>query len=497
MSNAQQINYEKKRVEFPSAWVCLHFVCNAAGHEPANRELEDKTNPFFSFELDLLAQSYQEKPPFFSNTCPATTERLYLALPGETEIYGEGVAYRLTCPPDLRFLGMKPHLSYTHFWASQKRVWHLSLEAHSRKFCENDLLILSKLKGDFLERSGLEKEKLFALEPEGEKLSPDQLLDKLCPSPPRGARLKGVTIMIESSKCKLVGLPKLSAKDLDQAIAAAKNPADGLEKLCASIDAQRRRSDEQKILFDLLGGVMVGIMDYEGCDLDEIADAFEPCIPIWRGIISLCRGILFCAQWENREMKAVGDKIGMSPYLVIPHAVLLHNHALIEESADILEDGRPASGNPWSLEGMDKALAEVDRKINYHLLANVFHYRTEKEIFERGMEQSGARQILGVIQQRYAEIKARADAIRKRKQLVATWVSSVALGLLAALTSHAIIDDVFDDLLDSRFNKYEWGILAVAVAVFLGVSIWAAWLAIKTSPAGKSDQGRSWHRPGR
>jgi len=177
------------------------------------------------------------------------------------------------------------------------------------------------------------------------------------------------------------------------------------------------------------------------------------------------------SQEEDREAE-LAHPIGMSPYLVIPHAVLLHNEqrlksALIranelltgqERGGRLIElGGRRLSigGARISIEETEAGIRDVSEALAQRL-PNIFHYQGERSLYELGTRSRGFDDFDPVIRLRLAELQGRLES---RMRLRDSWT----LGL--TITFFAIA------ALQLALTSVEWWASLLLLAV-LAVLVW-------------------------
>jgi hypothetical protein len=88
---------------------------------------------------------------------------------------------------------------------------------------------------------------------------------------------------------------------------------------------------------------------------------------------------------SDRPLVAGSRSYGISPYLLIPHVVLLHNEELLDEAAVTAEKISSAR----RLRTLEAGIREVQRALEHDYLPNVFHYRAERSLVDSGLESRG------------------------------------------------------------------------------------------------------------
>lgn len=129
-----------------------------------------------------------------------------------------------------------------------------------------------------------------------------------------------------------------------------------------------------------MGGILQAIVDLRNVDSLELKDMLKVEIDDDK-CIGIHRGLLLSIGSEDRAYRQAKREIGISPYLLIPHAVLLHNEAMLHQA---IKEGKKARlfnlGSQWST---------VSRFLDRFHLPNIFQYPTERMIFEYGEKTRG------------------------------------------------------------------------------------------------------------
>jgi hypothetical protein len=153
-----------------------------------------------------------------------------------------------------------------------------------------------------------------------------------------------------------------------------------------------------------VGGLVQGLLDFEQIDADELADVFKD-VEIEEELVSTFhKGTLLVVSASDRAFSAehVRLSIGVSPYLLVPHAVLLHNEWWLKNALDLLEDaGKPGR---HKLGRLESARPDVSKTLSQRLVPNVFHYPEERALYDTGRTSRA-------LDRREEAVQARLDAV--------------------------------------------------------------------------------------
>jgi len=85
-----------------------------------------------------------------------------------------------------------------------------------------------------------------------------------------------------------------------------------------------------------IGCLLQNIFDIENVDLNELDDMLDGISTSRSAVTAIHRNSLFALTLDDRLFDDVAHTIGMSPYLLLPQAVLLHNEAILFEANTLL-----------------------------------------------------------------------------------------------------------------------------------------------------------------
>ncbi len=149
-----------------------------------------------------------------------------------------------------------------------------------------------------------------------------------------------------------------------------------------------------RYVFETYCGICLGIFDYDRMGIQEIGDTLVPLTDSKNedSFISIHRGVLAMLGHNDDVMETFWDTLGINAYLLIPSAVLAHND-MVSRDADsrldkLLNDLREGRSK-LSVRQLNLERNYIDDLLNDDILGNVFQYKTEKEIYEEGMQRRG------------------------------------------------------------------------------------------------------------
>ena len=469
-------------LEFKRFSVVLHFVGGVAEENPtktsqwrkapmkeeqetAGATDEPPENPFESFEEDLLSYRYLPQGtsaetrdlPFESHIVgdhPGTVE---WSVPLPIAYHSEGKERRFYLPPldsdGARKLAVKA--SRTDF-KSGYSVFHLALVPSHGALDEYDLVALSKLwqTGEAwaaaeeicLDGAPVEAVVREVFENDNE-LTPVSLvrggtIQLITDDPPRGVTWATIWDAVNV----------LRGEDGDK------------ERVAEEIATATPVGKQVKAL----GGIVQGILDFQAVDATELSDVFAALEMQGGGLLGIHKGTLLCVMESDRSYDAAAEEIGVSPYVLLPQAVLLHNEVLLDRVAGLAKNVE----NKKDRGDLAECFKAMRRLLGYYV-PNVFHYPQERRLFERGENARG-------LSERRMELLEQADEIERR------WKVAVEKRRSSADT----IRNVLLALIGLSTFPYVHGV-GVAVGLF-GLILSLVILSLHSNPQWSWTSPRSW-----
>jgi hypothetical protein len=445
--------------------VCLHLL------EMPRAKSEPPPYPdcpvMSSMELDLLSRQFQQDPPLGS--CTETHRRVpvEIVFPAVAHYRSEGRTVELACAAPEREADVV--VSSTLVRTSGIRIWHVAIAPREcGSFSELDIIKLIHLYAGRSERSNLAETTRFRLVERGHDRSGLHTLPgalrAIVKEDIGEVELRGGTVQIVVGDTKAGAT--VHADLLETAFLAgdADNKA-ARDKLTGWLDA----AGPEASCLSAYCGIATGLLDYANLDASEVIDSLEPTIP---GVAVLTRfhgATLTYIADEDRAMIQCRDSVGVSPYLIIPHAAIIHNEALIE-SADRLLDSC-LTNESAELPQLEAAAADGQRLLHRNLLPNIFNYRSERELFEKGARTRGAtdrkESAAAKLQELNGVIAAQWSDRRDRGQMV------IAI-LLAVMSLLQLKDFIFTALEPGAGATIHWLTMA-ALVVLLVIGMTQLW----------------------
>jgi hypothetical protein len=469
--------------------VVLHFVSrrapktegsDLAGAPQKRPEKREDVNPFWSFEDDLLSYRYVTRHrdietvdyPFESQIVEVedeTVERVALTVPTSIRYLSEGRERRLYLPPlqpDGRQRNVAVRASLTYFPKSGYCVFHLAFVGPEQAtpnsalsdvvLDEYDLVALSKLwqsgewegaaseicldnKSVWKFAQGVFKQILDdypELKEAGHSSEPHHrdwgllnFLHSLLNGSKNEEASNGVEPRVRVGTIQLMTddpTPGVEWATIWRSINSLVAEEDG--KTAPAIEEVARRTTVGKQV-TALGGIVQGILDFQAIDATELADVFKAHEVEATSLIGVHKGTLLCVMESDRSYDAAAERIGVSPYLLLPQAVLLHNEALLDDVASHADSVKPTR---------DRVRLEECFKAMRNLLAcyvpNVFHYPQERRLLDAGERTRGLAERREELFETANEIERRWRVAVERRSGSAGTLRNVLLALIGLST---------------------------------------------------------------
>ncbi len=179
-----------------------------------------------------------------------------------------------------------------------------------------------------------------------------------------------------------------------------------------------------------MAGIKASILDFEYVDALEIDETFRHSImPNEESFfLALHKGTLVHFSINDRAYREARASIGISPYLLFPHAVLLHNEQCLLEA-------KAAADGTFRVEDIStlrSAELKIREKVQQHMQPNVFEYATEQAIYSFGHRARGLDQLRDALDEQLKGINGRLEEEADKKKY-GSEVFFVLAGLLIGM----------------------------------------------------------------
>jgi hypothetical protein len=442
---------------------------------PRLESLPKPTLQFASFEEDVVSYAYRDRRRLTSRPIHVTDpcRRIEIQFAGEIRLVSEGRTCALVserAPSEQHPICVQVRASNTRF-RTGITVWHLVLTPQSGTsdvaLTEYDVIKLAKLwmGGEEIQGpyagNGPETAVRFT---NGEsvwtlrELARSVIGDELGDEAPRAGIIQLITADEDAEKWRKAWKAIRAAKD--------EPPIDTSFPFT---------SDEQRALVESVGGVIQALLDFREIDDAELRDVFGPIDVGEDGLQGVHKGTLVYMAASDRTWEVGKMSYGVSPYLLLPHALLLHNEEVLRGAASAVREARASaralaqarkalSGvwkkgrrrNPvelilsvlWSaraaaryLRDDRKKLRDVRERLRTALqrdyLPNLFHYPNERRIYEVVEASRGLSDLAQELRETLGELDARWEGGSSMRR---TMADDLKAGLLFVVAGFALKD---------------------------------------------------------
>jgi hypothetical protein len=414
-----QISNERPVLKLVKYGVALHFLgTNGSVNRPHSSSTE-----FSSFERDLASYSYRLKLPFYNRVLkvPEDMERIEIQFPKEIVYLSEGKKFKLVCDgiglDAYRSRYVQLRASKTYF-QSGLSVFHLVLtaetESEESELNEYDLVKLAKLweGGEGIDdlESEYSIERYIRFQPQNRiPMTIQELANTIFGSfgPERNHIRTGTIQLITEIESQEKGSYWKALWERLHSIKEG-NLAN------ASTSTNGFRGDD--ISKGLLGmaGILQGLLDFDNIDLGELADVFGEVDIKEDSLLGIHKGTLLYASAYDRAYEVTAQSIGISPYLLIPHSVLIHNEELLRRASEAA-----SKSDSKQFRALENARREMHRMLDRDYLPNIFHYPTERMIYQLGENSRGLTDLKQSVRSRLSEVNAEWEARTNRRRRIA------------------------------------------------------------------------------
>ncbi len=226
-----------------------------------------------------------------------------------------------------------------------------------------------------------------------------------------------------------------------------------------------------------LSGIAIGIFDFEETDVEEILDTFEPSFSDSSVFIKFNRCTLLSIAMTDRALEA--SKIGVSPYLIIPHAVIIHNEKLIEMAmakitkAEEMVDKRDFYGCQalLTLNQIEKCYELANRYMHRWYLPMIFNYPTETTLFSQGHIKRGTIEKYKIAQTRLKELHSQIVSLWELRRGFGAAIIATLLTLISALQLIPILKDTLQWTTIISHTLIIVSVLSIIVLIVLVLSL--------------------------
>ena len=195
-----------------------------------------------------------------------------------------------------------------------------------------------------------------------------------------------------------------------------------------------------------LGGIVQGLLDHREIDASELSEVFEGLWLEGDQLLGFHKGTMILLAPSDRAWEGTRDTLGVSPYLLVPHGVILHNEERLKAGVALADQLARASQkrllSSQALRAIETIRLDIARIRDRELLPQVFHYPQERGLFERALMSRGlsdlGRELGDYLHGTSIEVEHRENA----RQNADSFVIGVLLALIAAAQAGKFVPDV-------------------------------------------------------
>ncbi len=208
-------------------------------------------------------------------------------------------------------------------------------------------------------------------------------------------------------------------------------------------------------------GIILGIMDHQRMNGGEIYDTFKPVNIRQNSFMIISRGHLLKMEYDEESEKI--DKILMSPYLLIPSAVLCINELILDHNELMLNTPiKDTSSYYLKSVRLSNHIMEIAKSLGSEYYQELFQYESEQNILQIGSTQRGHERRREHLNGRLDEQHTLLDSYRSKHEMTSDTIESMLLLVLAVMQ---VVSAVREDFLI-------FGIVTVAAALLYGGGIY-------------------------
>ncbi|WP_085922022.1 GNAT family N-acetyltransferase [Nitrosospira lacus] len=451
---------EEPVLPLKAASVCLHFV-----QRKAELRESEPDRVFGSMELDLLNYQFQVNPPLTSRHKLGEGNMAEIIFPSSFQYHSEGRFESLIC--DQMQKKVNCMLNMTEFKHSKIRIWHLTLSAHEdNPLNEFEIIKLISLYDGRSEDTGpyappskentASEKKILANEIKfkygDEPFSIIGLISKLVANyrdPP--SQHKSSELELKSGTIQLLLKDEETKTLLWNAIRARSKAEQSTENVQSAVNGNNPHEATRAVMAEnglpakalqALSGITIGIFDFGQTDFEEIVDTFEPSFEDGSVFIKFNRCTLLSIAQDDRAFEACKKTIGISPYLIIPHAVLIHNEELVQMAEKEIQsiEEKKSFFSILKLGSLEAAYNTASEYLYSQHLPMIFNYPTETILFKQGKRKRGSTQKYKIVQSQLLEFQKRIEELWQLRRGIVGAVIATLLAFISVMQARTVFD---------------------------------------------------------
>jgi hypothetical protein len=328
-------------------------------------------------------------------------------------------------------------------------IWHLTIKPANDEsfFTEYDIIKLATIFGSTQEDSTVKERIKFNTE--GNNSNNLSLIEFV------------KQISQKDTELKILGNGIIQI-DIDNLEQLDKNSSDEFFEIFQKQERHLLGEGNIKSFAQVICGIILGIFDFERMDTEEIDDTIQPFLSSDSSFLVLCRGTFLKISKADELMDLVSDTIIINPYLLIPSAVLSHNEFILSEAKTMLDEAL-GKISKLKLHELEAIQTELNNIVNYQHLIDIFQYRSEQTIIEKGNQQRGLVNIHNNIALRLDELFKEIKVKQENRSNLSDAFLNAFLGLIAMVQ----LNSIFTALIPFKHNDLIFYSIEVLLAIII------------------------------
>jgi len=367
---------------------------------------------------------------------------------------------------------------------------------------ESDGTHMNRFKYAFLDSSGNRITKLPGLSATGDCTGFESLVELL------DGLLRPARREIDGGACPLRpricgGTLQILAPDgpqrsvFEQIIRLARTARPGSDDASATEELEELFESSELMRNALLStcGIVQGILDFNEIDSSEVADILDPTLPELSSLHRIHRSTYTCIDETDRAFNACESTIHISPYLILPHSILLHDELLLQRSSVCITAAIEKLGGtriPGLLHKTEVLLAAKDMVRRAGILLdrlpqpNPFNYFTEREFLNRAIENHGFEPRLQAERTRLREVAGQIRTIEEARRAKDRSRLFLLLSLLAIISAGEFMSQAAQAIVaaagDGNAENFGESMVTLVVTALIGLLAVTFYLLHRRTP---------------
>ena len=454
VAQARPLTSPLPRLHLEDVALCFHFVEPLENTPERNALLAEmktyRCPVFHSMETDLLSRAYRMRR-LFRTVC------LTQSASEEPDVGEAGFAVEIEFPDRVVFQSenrteqrhwplrrrmARAYLAPSFFFDARVIVWHLTLKADpdapsgeaERWFDELDLIALLKLADD-----GADQESQLVPVEGGAPIEMARAIRFRLPEDSDGAPRD------------LTGLLRAVGAAAQKRFPTAPAPQSAVSARAATVQILGWAANDKPPFFGIddplereaLCGIITGILDFDEIDDAEARDTLTPTVALDYALLRVHRGVLVYVAADDRAARTVTHTVGVSPYLIIPHATVLCNEFLLAPFGSTASPGE----EPRTVGELSSTLKSLEDTLRSKWVPNAFFYSTEQKLYEYALVEGGTAARRAKAEELLLKLKTNLQLAREAQREKFEAIVTGLLGAISVLALDSLVVEFVSRLL--------------------------------------------------